>query len=69
VKSALLDLGQQFVRALEGLDPADELVELLHPRLAQDVPVRLLDVPAADLGHKRVSPPIPMPRRMRHIGR
>jgi hypothetical protein len=35
-------------------DLHDELVELLHPRLAQVVPVRLLDLPAADLGHEHV---------------
>jgi hypothetical protein len=51
---ALLDLGQQLVRAFEGLDLSDELVELLHPRLAQVVPVRLLDLPAGDLGHEHV---------------
>lgn len=53
-EAAFLDLGQQLVRALERLDLADELVELLCPRLAQGVPVRLLDLPTADRRDEQV---------------
>ena len=52
---ALLDLGQQLVGALERLDLVNELIELFSPRLAQLVPVSLLNLRAADLGHEQVA--------------
>ena len=53
-EAAFLDLGQQLVGALEGLDLTDELVELLRPGPAQVVPVLLLDLPTTDRGDELV---------------
>src|SRR5690606_38553850 len=50
-----LHLGQELVSTLEGLDLADELLELLLPRLAQVISVSLLDVAPRDRRDKQVT--------------
>jgi hypothetical protein len=45
----------QHVRALEGLNLPDELIEFLHPRFAELVAVGPLDVVAADFGYECVA--------------
>jgi hypothetical protein len=54
----LLDL-DQLTGALEGLDLPDQLVELLHPRLAQALSV--VNLPA-QTSSTNMSPPVPIPR-------
>ena len=48
-EAALLDLGQQLVRALERSDLADQPIELLGPRLPKSIAVRFLDL---STGHR-----------------